>query len=178
MATQQPTPAIHSRICKVSGENGNSACRRAAATSAASLSWLSIRRRITSKSGSMVMRQNKPIPMCVARQPVVEDKMLDHRRPDRSGEIIASRGQCDRNTAPAQEPMRDVGHHWAEAGRATDPDQSVCEGDLPETRRPCGREIAGRKSPPCRWPAAPLCRSDLQGVPSARRRRQNRTSPW
>src|SRR5262245_25671638 len=73
------------------------------------------------------------------------NEVLNDRRPYRSGEVIACCGKRDCDAAPAQKPMRDVGHQWSKAGGAADSDKAMGEGDEPQARRPAGREIPGRE---------------------------------
>ena len=71
------------------------------------------------------------------------DEMLHHRRPDCAGEIIAGRRNGDGDAAPAHEPMRDVGHHRPEGGRAAKPDQALRERDLPQAGGGTDADITG-----------------------------------
>ncbi len=75
--------------------------------------------------------------------PVACDEVLHHRRPDRAGEIIAGRGDGDRDTAPLDEPVRDIGHQRSKARGAADADQqSMGQRNLSEVRGLTNCEIA------------------------------------
>ncbi len=60
------------------------------------------------------------------------DEILQHRRPQRAGDIVADRGERHRNAAPVHKPVRYVGHQRAEARRAADADQQVRKRNLPK----------------------------------------------
>ena len=57
------------------------------------------------------------------------DEMLNDRRPDCAGDIIAAGGDGDGNAAPPRKPLRGVGDQRAERGGGAEPDQHVHEGE-------------------------------------------------
>ena len=73
---------------------------------------------------------------------LARDEVLDHRRPDRAGHIVAGGGDRDRDAAPAGEPLRHVRHHRAEGRGGAEPDQHVSESEDPQAARIAGRHIA------------------------------------
>src|ERR1035437_8482462 len=63
----------------------------------------------------------------------IGDHALEHRRPQRAGEIAAARDQRQRRTAPAVEPAADINVHWRID--AAEPDQAD-EQPVPDPQRP------------------------------------------
>ena len=70
-----------------------------------------------------------PMPIWVVRQPDGLDEMLDDRRPDRAGDVVAAGADADGDAAPAREPARDVGHHRSEHGRSCRAGRSAALGE-------------------------------------------------
>ena len=75
----------------------------------------------------------------IGRAPADQRNREAHQeRPDRSGEVIAGRDNDDRNPAPLDEPMRNIRHHWPEAGSCANSDQHMGGGEDGQVRRVAG----------------------------------------
>ena len=62
----------------------------------------------------------------ISRAPADQRNREAHQKwPDRSGEVIAGRDDDDRESAPLDEPMRNIRHHRPEAGSRANSDQHM-----------------------------------------------------
>ena len=73
------------------------------------------------------------------------DGVLDHRRPDRSGEIVAGGRDPNRDAAMRREPERDIGHERPEGRGAADADEQVTQREGPQGGRIRGGKKAERE---------------------------------
>ena len=72
------------------------------------------------------------------------DVVLDDRRPDGAGKVVAAREDPDRDAAPPPEPQRHVREQRREGRRAAETDEEpVRERVLPQALRRGGRGVAG-----------------------------------
>ena len=83
--------------------------------------------------------------------PTIEvDEMLQHRRPDRAGEIAAADDDAHRQPATPDEPVRDIGDQRGEEGRrAQETDQQpVREGEGQQRLRLCREQEPAAEADP------------------------------
>ena len=151
IATQQATPATHSSTMRVFGDRPSDAGVPRGAVAGDRIACRRPDGAAPRASGSIVTAQNTPMPTWVARQPAVCDEVLDDRRPDRAGEIVA-------------------------AGRRSPPRcRAACR-----TSARC-RRSAARTSPSCRSRSAARARARTARcwprTPTARSRAPSATAP-
>ena len=97
-------------ICSVRGGSAIAA-ETAMAEAALPAARCGERPRSSSASGTIDAKaEQRRSPGARLRQPMRPDHVLDERRPDRAGDVVAGGAQRHRDAAPPLEPERDVGH--------------------------------------------------------------------
>ena len=86
--------------------------------------------------GDQAQRSRRPVGRAPA---MVMDHEFDDRRPERGRDVVAGRGNADRNAAPSGEPMGDIGDQRREGCRGAEADQHL-GGREQRQRRGGGRE--------------------------------------
>ena len=147
IATQQATPAMQSSVCAAFSDRPNG---RVEGTGAPGLATLVA---TTAAGGRARMREREPghrhagedAEADVSLAPAdAGDEMLDDRRPDRAGDIVAAGADRDGDAAPALEPKRGVGDQRRKARRAADQAEqhAVNQGEGPDAARQAGGDEA------------------------------------
>ena len=144
MATQQATPATHSRdwAAPVDRPKGRNETDDANDVSAAAMT-AGGRRRISSASAAIDTAANSPIARVGRAPTITRHEMLHDRWPHRAGKVVAARANGDRGTAAAREPQRCIRDQRPEHRRtAQQADQhAVRQRQGPDVRRHrCQRE--------------------------------------
>ena len=125
MATQHEKPARVKRTSSRRGDRPASA-RAAAVTASARRMVPALGRRRIKKDAGTTIAATATTDARVGRPPADQRHGdVDHERPDDARDIIAGRDDHHGQTAPAHEPVRNVGHQRPEADAAAEADQHM-----------------------------------------------------
>ena len=180
IATQQATPATHSSAAQRRGDrpNGRSTWH----------AGVRLPRRVRQRRRPAPQQRARAAPSLATQNTPSADvgrapadgleEVLQDRRPDRAGEVVAARADRHRDAAPAVEPQRGVGDQRREVGRAAEQadQQAVRERELPAGCRRCPPRRSPRPGRPRRSAPAPSRRSGRRAGPSGCRRGRSRSS--
>ena len=183
IATQHATPATHSSACAWSERQAERPLRRLRgrrSRGAAPPTAAGGRGRMQRARAAACVSDAEHAEADVGLAPADRlDEVLDDRRPDRAGEVVAARADRDRDAAPAHEPERGVGDQRREGRRAAEQRRSARRARA-RTSPMLPRMPAATKPAPspsgADQRAAPSRRSGRRAGPSACRRRRSRPS--